>query len=116
MPMAISTARLLAGAPASCFGGGCGTIFKIDTAGNETDLYNFTGGTDGNGPAGGVIRDPAGNLYGMAGAGGDLTKCGGNGCGTVFKLDPSRNLTTLHIFESGVRRSAAFRRVGFLQR
>ena len=34
-----------------------GVVFKLDTAGNETVLYSFTGGTDGGTPNAGVIRD-----------------------------------------------------------
>ena len=70
---------------------GCGTIFKVDSNGDETVLYSFTGGSDGSQPVGGVIRDSEGNLYGT-------TSEGGLGEGTVFKLDPSGTLTTLHSF------------------
>lgn len=80
--------------------GNAGTIFKIDSAGNETILHNFVG-TDGVSPTGGVIRDPDGNLYGTTQRGGDLTQCTNAGCGTIFKLDPSGTLTTLHVFEAG---------------
>jgi uncharacterized repeat protein (TIGR03803 family) len=80
--------------------GTAGTIFKLDSAGNETILHNFTG-ADGASPTGGVIRDPDGNLYGTTQRGGDLTQCRSAGCGTIFKLDPSGTLTTLHVFESG---------------
>jgi len=52
------------------------------------DLYDFTGGADGNGPVGSLVWDPAGNLYGMTVAGGDLSACSGGGCGTVFQLSP----------------------------
>ncbi|MGO9086045.1 MAG: choice-of-anchor tandem repeat GloVer-containing protein [Terriglobales bacterium] len=56
------------------------------------------------GPAGALARDAAGNLYGttLQGAG---TGCGGNGCGTVWKLAPNANgtwtNTTLHVFGGG---------------
>ncbi len=43
---------------------GPGSVFKINTAGKEKVLYSFTGGADGSGPAGSVILDGAGNLYG----------------------------------------------------
>jgi len=33
-------------------------------------LYRFTGGTDGGGPFGGLVRDSLGNLYGTTAAGG----------------------------------------------
>jgi uncharacterized repeat protein (TIGR03803 family) len=49
---------------------GAGVVFKLDAAGHETVLYNFTGGTDGGYPYAGVIRDPAGNIYGTTYAGG----------------------------------------------
>lgn len=67
-----------------------GTIFKIDPFGNETVLYNFTGGSDGGSPFGGLIMDASGNLYGAAETGGDISCPGseGVGCGTVFELTP----------------------------
>ena len=73
---------------------GCGTVFKLDSSGNETVLYSFAGGTDGASPAGNLIQDPAGNFYGVTFKGGDLT-CS---CGTVFKLDPAGNKTVLYSF------------------
>jgi uncharacterized repeat protein (TIGR03803 family) len=79
----------------------CGTIFEIDASGDETVLYNFTGGTDGGEPVAGVFRDPAGSLYGTANRGGDLTTPCTGGCGTVFKLDADGKLTTLHMFGLG---------------
>jgi uncharacterized repeat protein (TIGR03803 family) len=68
---------------------GCGTIFKIDPSGNETVLYNFTGGLDGANPFGGLIMDASGNLYGTTTVGGDLS-CDTlqGGCGVVFELTP----------------------------
>ena len=35
----------------------CGTVFKIDSAGNETVLYRFEGGDNGYGPYAGLARD-----------------------------------------------------------
>src|SRR5271169_6202502 len=49
-------------------------------------LYNFTGGQDGGHPSAGVSRDAAGNLYGTAKLGADLTCNAPNGCGTVYQL------------------------------
>lgn len=64
---------------------GRGIIFKIDSAGNETVLYSFcaeSNCTDGSQPSmGSLIRDSAGNLYGVAGGG--LYQGG-----VVFKLAP----------------------------
>jgi uncharacterized repeat protein (TIGR03803 family) len=61
---------------------GAGVVYKLDTAGQETALYAFTGGADGAEPFGGVIRDPAGNLYGATSSGGEY------GDGVVFKIEP----------------------------
>jgi len=66
---------------------GVGTVFKLDTSGNETVLYNFSGGSDGGNPSAGLIIDSLGNLYGTTSTGGDLS-CGTAGCGVVFKITP----------------------------
>jgi uncharacterized repeat protein (TIGR03803 family) len=78
------------GGASRCNGSGCGTVFKLDTSGQETVLYSFTGGKDGAFPWGGVVTDNAGNLYGVAAQAGDST-CPvnrGHGCGVVFKISP----------------------------
>jgi uncharacterized repeat protein (TIGR03803 family) len=67
-----------------------GTVFKVDKTGKETVLHSFTAGADGYFPFSGLIRDGAGNLYGTTNLGGG-SGCGGNGCGTVFKLTPGKN-------------------------
>jgi len=58
-----------------------GVVFKLDQAGNETILYNFTGQADGGSPQTTLLRDANGNLYGT-------TYVGAACCGTVFKLTP----------------------------
>jgi uncharacterized repeat protein (TIGR03803 family) len=82
-------------------GTGTGNVFKLAPNGTETVLFNFTGGTDGGHPEGGLLRDSAGNLYGTTQDGGDLN-CfitrGSGGCGVVFKLDPLGHETVLHSF------------------
>ena len=78
--------------------GGAGTVFKLNTAGEKTILYNFTGGSDGCSPGPGVILDSAGNLYGVTSGGGP------GGCdsyGVVFKVDTAGNETVLHTFGGG---------------
>ncbi len=69
-------------------------MYKLDTSGNETVLYNFTGGADGGLPQSGVIRDSAGNLYGT-------TSYGGTGSGVVYRVDSSGNETVLYSFTGG---------------
>jgi len=63
-----------------------GTIFKIDSGGNENILYSFCvqpSCADGNGTGfGTLIRDGSGNLYGASGGGGSFQS------GVVFKLTP----------------------------
>jgi uncharacterized repeat protein (TIGR03803 family) len=85
-------ATTLGGPFTECNFNGCGTIFKIDVTGNETILYNFTGGPDGGEPFGGVVADKGGNLYGSTYFGGMLN------FGTVFKVDSYGNETVLHSF------------------
>ncbi len=65
--------------------GGCGVVFKLDRTGLETVLHTFTG-QDGLNPRGTLLPDEAGDLYGTASSGGDLSACGGKGCGVVFKI------------------------------
>jgi uncharacterized repeat protein (TIGR03803 family) len=78
-----------------------GTVFKVDTAGKETVLYSFAGGSDGEDPIGGLILDAAGNLYGTTWSGGTFPACYGIGCGTVFMLDVTGKETVLHSFGGG---------------
>src|SRR5262249_25074965 len=73
---------------------GSGLVYKLDSTLHEKVLYNFTGGADGGGPVGGVIRDSAGNLYGT-------TSPDANDLGVVFKVDTSGNETVLHAFTGG---------------
>jgi uncharacterized repeat protein (TIGR03803 family) len=55
----------------------------------------------GSDPAGSLIRDKAGNLYGTTFWGG-TPGCNENlGCGTVFRLAPDGTLTVLYTFKGG---------------
>jgi len=83
------------------YGGGSGndgTVFEMTPSGgtwNLTQLYGLHG-FEQNGPAAGVVRDSAGNLYGTA------SELGPNNAGLVFKLTPSNGgwiYTLLHQFE-----------------
>lgn len=57
-----------------------------------TVLHTFHGGNDGALPYAGVIRDAAGNIYGVTEIGGSANQ------GTVFKLDGHGKETVLHSF------------------
>jgi uncharacterized repeat protein (TIGR03803 family) len=61
-----------------------------------TDLVFFVG-TDGANPYASLVQGPDGQFYGTATDGGNIG-CGEFGCGTIFKVDSSGNLTTLHSF------------------
>jgi hypothetical protein len=66
---------------------------------NETILYNFTRGSDGGDPQGGVIFDQNGNMYGSNVNGG-----GGNDMGVVYKMTPSQggwSYRVLYAFTGG---------------
>ena len=72
-----------------------GVVYKLTPQGEETVLFNFTGGADGAYPSTGVVRDAAGNLYGTNSFGGSL------GGGVLFKLSPAGEFTVLHNFGGG---------------
>jgi uncharacterized repeat protein (TIGR03803 family) len=83
---------------------GCGTVFKITPSGTFSAVYRFCSHencADGSAPLAGVIQGTNGSFYGTTAAGG-VGDCGLNGgCGTVFKLTPGGQLTTLHNFNGG---------------
>jgi uncharacterized repeat protein (TIGR03803 family) len=78
------------GGDPSCGLDTCGTIFKVDRAGNESVLYGFEGGSNGSNPVAGLVRDAAGNLYGTTQGNGFI-----DGDSVIFKLDPNGQETTL---------------------
>jgi uncharacterized repeat protein (TIGR03803 family) len=80
----------------TCAYPGCGVVYKVDSSGNETPLYTFSGPpSDGANPVAGVIRDAAGNMYGTTAYG------GANGYGTVFEVDSAGVETVLRTFTGG---------------
>jgi uncharacterized repeat protein (TIGR03803 family) len=78
---------------------GAGIVFKVSPGAQMTVLYRFTGGSDGGWPGGPLLRDAAGNLYGLATGGGeDVSSCD-RGCGVVFKVDPAGKESVLYAFK-----------------
>ena len=79
-------------------GGGAhssGTVFRMTPSGALTTLYSFCAQAncaDGSSPDAGLALGNDGNFYGATTAGGS------GGEGTIFKITPSGNLTTLHSF------------------
>lgn len=71
----------------NCNGDECGVAFKLTPDSAEKVLHDFTGGSDGAFPTGGLVLDDAGSLYGSAEAGG-ATCDGSDTCGVVFKIVP----------------------------
>ena len=82
---------------------GCGTIFRIDSSGNLTTLYSFSGGTDGANPIEALLQVDDGSFYGTTVFGGDAScsVSGYLGCGSIFKIDTAGNFTVLHDFSGG---------------
>ena len=69
---------------------GYGSVFKLTPqygGWTYTDLHDFTGGTDGAYPYGGLVLDANGNLYGTTPRGGNPNYCF-DGCGVVFEITP----------------------------
>ncbi len=72
-----------------------GTVFSLNTKGQETVLHRFAGPTsDGAYPVAGVIFDAQGNMYGMTNGGGTRQY------GVVYKLAPNGTETVLHTFSA----------------
>lgn len=69
-----------------------GVVFKLDPGGTETVLHNFTGGTDGTTPTGGLLEDKAGNFYGTASQGGT------SNAGVLFKIGAKGKYSILRTF------------------
>ncbi len=75
---------------------GEGTVFKLNSAGQETVLHSFTGGADGGHPMAGLLADANGSsVYGTTWMGGAL------GSGTVYKLSKSGKGAILYTFTGG---------------
>ncbi len=90
---------------------GCGTVFEITPAGKLTVLHNFCAldsCTDGV-FANNLVLGYDGNLYGTTTSGGSspLNSPCQSGCGTVFKITPSGEFTTIYTFCSKVNENGA---------
>ena len=72
-----------------------GAVYRLTTAGIESVVANFAGGTASSGPIGALLQASDGNFYGTTYWGGT------NNCGTVFKLAADGTITTLWSFGSG---------------
>jgi uncharacterized repeat protein (TIGR03803 family) len=78
---------------------GTGTVYKITPSGKESVIHSFIGGSDGASPQGDLL-DVGGVLYGTTSAGGG-TGCGGQGCGTVFRITTDGTESVVYAFQGG---------------
>jgi uncharacterized repeat protein (TIGR03803 family) len=79
---------------------GYGTVFEIATDGQLRTLYRFCSQInceDGQFPSA-LVQATDGNFYGTTGSGGANACSNSPDCGTVFKLNPTGALTTIHSF------------------
>jgi hypothetical protein len=80
----------------------------------EKVLYSFQSGTDGAYPAGGVVFDKQGNLYGATQQGGGTNCSPMAACGTVYQLAPPVKQgdpwteTVLHVFQGTQQNDGEF--------
>lgn len=86
------------GGGTGCGGAGCGTVYKITPAGNESVLYAFQGGNDGF-RVFAPLTYLKGKLYGATLQGGG-TGCGGKGCGTIFEMSLSGQEKVIYQFSA----------------
>ena len=86
-----------------------GTVFKIDAAGSLITLHSFSGSPgEGANPVAGLVQGSDGNFYGTTALGGTHFR------GTVFNIDATGSLTTLHSF-SGSPSEGALPFAGLVQ-
>ncbi len=85
----------------TCHAGGCGVVWELTPDGDGTwteNLIHKFDGSDGDFPAGALIFDQRGSLYGTA------ASAGSYGLGTIFELTPGGGTwteSTLHQFTGG---------------
>ncbi|HTS09974.1 MAG TPA: choice-of-anchor tandem repeat GloVer-containing protein [Candidatus Eisenbacteria bacterium] len=83
---------------------GVGTVFKINPEGELTTLYSFCPEglprcIDGANPQGGLAQGADGSFYGTTqGGGANCYSVLSYGCGSVFKITPTGELTTIYSF------------------
>jgi uncharacterized repeat protein (TIGR03803 family) len=71
-----------------------GTVFRLTPQGEFSLLHSFSG-DDGNGPLGGVVQASNGDFYGVTFA---YPAGGGWGPGSIYRVSPSDDFSTLHVF------------------
>ena len=74
---------------------GQGTVFKVDSTGQETVLYSFNLVPDGENPEASLVLDNTSNLYGTTRGGGAFS------AGSVFRIDATGAESVLYSFTGG---------------
>ncbi|HLY05969.1 MAG TPA: choice-of-anchor tandem repeat GloVer-containing protein [Rhizomicrobium sp.] len=80
------------------YGGGAGnsgTVYKVTADGTESVVHDFSGGTDGAYPYGGLLAGKKGVLFGTTYGGGTA------GVGTVFEVTAKEKESVLYAFKGG---------------
>jgi len=78
-----------------------GTIFRVTLDGTLTTIYSFCSNpdcTDGEFPSAALVQGKEGGFYGVTSMGGTNHTPQNYAAGTIFKVTPSGNLTTLYNF------------------
>ena len=80
------------------------SLVFVGTSGATTGVVSFSvlhsfSGPEGETPAAPLVQSADGFFYGVAAHGGDFTVLPPDGGGTVFRMDASGNVTTLHTFK-----------------
>ncbi len=89
---------------------GCGTVFRVNSSGVESNLYSFPFYGNGAYPAAGLVRGYDGNFYGTTQGGGANANFG-----TIFRISPSGVLTTLYSFSNSPVDGAVPSQLGLVQ-
>ncbi|HEY3863804.1 MAG TPA: choice-of-anchor tandem repeat GloVer-containing protein [Verrucomicrobiae bacterium] len=89
-----------------------GGVFRMTPGGALTNIYSFTGGTDGFNPDGALMQATDGSLYGTTRRN---SKQGFTFYGTIFKISTAGALTTLYTLNPNVFGDGAFPFTGLIQ-
>jgi len=80
---------------------GAGNVFRVTPEGKYTELHSFcaqSGCPDGEAPNSPLIQAADGQLYGTTAQGGPGCTAAENACGTIFKMTPKGEITTVYTF------------------
>ncbi len=81
-------------------GGQSGTVFRMTLDGSYSTIHEFSG-IDGSTPNGGLLAHSDGYLYGTTQLGGPSTGLG-HAAGTVFRVNPAGQFSTVYVFSEDV--------------